>query len=118
MYLWKILKCIDGDVAQLVEHLPEEQGVVGSIPTVTTKKNNNMKAILEFNLPDDQQDFDLANSGMKFWSVLYDLDQSLRTKTKYASDDLPQEKYDAYQEIRDELRELMSDNNINFDMVK
>jgi hypothetical protein len=46
-----------------------------------------MKAVLEFNLPDDQQDFDLAVSGMKFWSVLYDLDQSLRTKTKYASDD-------------------------------
>jgi len=112
------LNFIFGDVAQLVEHLPEEQGVVGSIPTVTTKKNNNMKAILEFNLPDDQQDFDLAVSGMKFWSVLYDLDQSLRTKTKYASDDLPQEKYDAYQEIRDELRELMSDNNLNFDMVK
>jgi hypothetical protein len=112
------LNFIFGDVAQLVEHLPEEQGVVGSIPTVTTKKNNNMKAILEFNLPDDQQDFDLAISGMKFWSVLYDLDQSLRTKTKYASDDLPQEKYDAYQEIRDELRELMSDNNLNFDMVK
>jgi hypothetical protein len=55
---------------------------------------------------------------MKFWSVLWELDQSLRAKTKYASDDLPQEKYDAYQEIRDELRELMSDNNLNFDMVK
>ena len=27
---------IRGDVAQLVEHLPEEQGVVGSTPTVTT----------------------------------------------------------------------------------
>ena len=77
-----------------------------------------MKATLEFNLPDDQQDFDLANSGMKFWSVLWELDQSLRAKTKYASDDLPQDKYDAYQEIRDELRELMSDNNLNFDMVK
>ena len=36
MYLWKILKCINGDVAQLVEHLPEEQGVVSSILTVTT----------------------------------------------------------------------------------
>jgi len=46
-----------------------------------------MKAILEFNLPDDQQDFDLATSGLKFWSVLWDLDQSLRAKTKYASDD-------------------------------
>ena len=77
-----------------------------------------MKAILEFNLPDDQQDFDLANSSLKFWSVLWELDQSLRAKTKYAPDSLPQDKYNAYQEIRDELRELMSDNNLSFDMVK
>jgi len=46
------------------------------------------------------------------------LDQSLRAKTKYASDDLPQEKYDAYKEIRDKLRELMLNNNLDFDMVK
>ena len=77
-----------------------------------------MKAVLEFNLPEDQQDFELATKGMKFWSILWDLDQSLRAKTKYASDDLPQDKYDAYQEIRDELRELMSENMISFDMVK
>ena len=76
-----------------------------------------MKAILEFNLPEDQQDFDLATKGLKFWSVLYDLDQSLRTKTKYAPDSLPQDKYDAYQEMREELRELMSNNDISFDMV-
>jgi hypothetical protein len=49
---------------------------------------------------------------------LWELDQSLRSKTKYAPDDLPQEKYDAYQEVRDKLRELMSDNNLNFDMVE
>jgi len=77
-----------------------------------------MKAILEFNLPEDQQDFELATKGLKFWSILWDLDQSLRAKTKYASDDLPQDKYDAYQEIRDELRELMSENMISFDMVR
>jgi hypothetical protein len=77
-----------------------------------------MKAVLEFNLPEDQQDFELATKGMKFWSILWDLDQSLRAKTKYAPDSLPQDKYDAYQDIRDELRELMSDNNVNFDMVK
>ena len=76
------------------------------------------KAILEFNLPEDNQEFLLATSGTKFWSVLWELDQSLRSKTKYAPDDLPQEKYDAYQEVRDKLRELMSDNNINFDMVE
>ena len=77
-----------------------------------------MKATLEFNLPDDQQDFELATKGLKFWSVLWELDQSLRSKTKYASDDLPQDKYDAYQEIRDELYELMSNNDLSFDMVK
>lgn len=77
-----------------------------------------MKAILEFNLPDDQTEFDLAISGNKFWNVLYELDQELRAKTKYASDDLPQDKYDAYQEVRNLLRELMSENNISFDIVK
>lgn len=77
-----------------------------------------MKAILEFNLPDDQTEFDLAISGNKFWNVLYELDQELRTKTKYAPDDLPQDKYDAYQEVRNLLRELMSENNISFDIVK
>ena len=48
------------------------------------------KAILEFNLPEDNQEFLLATSGLKFWSVLWELDQSLRSKTKYAPDDLPQ----------------------------
>lgn len=76
-----------------------------------------MKAILEFNLPDDQQDFDMAVNAMKFWHVLYELDQDLRSKTKYASDDLPQDKYDAYQEVRDMLYELMSANNVSLDMV-
>ena len=77
-----------------------------------------MKATLEFNLPDDQDDFVLATNGLKFWSVLWELDQSLRSKTKYAPDSLPQDKYDAYQEIRDELRELMIENNVTFDMVR
>jgi len=60
----------------------------------------------------------LATNGLKFWSVLWELDQSLRSKTKYAPDSLPQDKYDAYQEIRDELRELMIENNVTFDMVR
>jgi hypothetical protein len=77
-----------------------------------------MKATLEFNLPDDQQEYDLANNGLNFWNVLWELDQELRTRTKYAPDDLPQDKYDAYQEIRDLLRELMTENNINLDIVK
>ena len=77
-----------------------------------------MEAILKFNLPDDRQDFELASNAMKFWDVLYSLDQELRTKTKYAPDNLSQDKYDAYQEVRDLLHDLMREENISFDMVK
>ena len=77
-----------------------------------------MKAVLEFDLPEDKQEFTLAINGLNFWHVLWDLDQSLRAKTKYAPDNLPQDKYDAYQEVRDELYELMSNHNVNLDMVE
>jgi hypothetical protein len=77
-----------------------------------------MKAILEFNLPDDKQEYDLANNALNFWHVLWELDNELRANTKYAPDDMSDDDYDAYQAIRDKLHELMSDNNVSLDMVK
>lgn len=77
-----------------------------------------MKAILEFNLPDDDQEFYLATNGLNFWTVLWDLDQHLRSKTKYAPDDMTDDDYDAYQQIREKIHELMKDNNVNLDMVE
>lgn len=77
-----------------------------------------MKAILEFNLPDDDQEYDLANNAMRFWSVLWELDNVLRANTKYAPDDMSDDDYDAYQKIRETLHELMRDNNVSLDMVK
>ena len=74
-----------------------------------------MKAILEFNLPDDQEDFKLATNALNWYIVCWDLDQQLRSKTKYAPDDISQDKYDAYEEIRDLLREYMSDRGLTFD---
>jgi vacuolar-type H+-ATPase catalytic subunit A/Vma1 len=77
-----------------------------------------MKAILEFNLPDDDQEYNLANNAMNFWNVLWELDQELRANTKYAPDDMSSDTYEAYQSIRDKLHELMTDNNVSLDMVK
>lgn len=74
-----------------------------------------MKAILEFNLPDDQDDFKLATNALNWYIVCWDLDQQLRAKTKYAPDDISQDKYDAYEEIRDLLREYMSNRGLSFD---
>ena len=76
-----------------------------------------MKAIREFNLPDDQQEYELANKAFSLWHVLWELDQELRAKTKYAPDNLPHDKYDAYEEIREKLHELMNENNVSLDIL-
>jgi len=76
-----------------------------------------MKAILEYNLPDDQSDFTLANNALNFWRVLYELDNELRAKTKYAPDDMTDDDYDAYQQIREKLHELMTENNVSLDII-
>jgi len=73
------------------------------------------KAILEFTLPDDQYDFEQAVNAGKYRSVLWDLDQFLRAKTKYASDDTTKEQIEAYYTLRDELHRLMEENNITLD---
>ena len=50
-----------------------------------------MKAILEFNLPEDDHEFQMATNGSKFHSVLWEMDQYLRGKIKYAPDDMSDE---------------------------
>jgi hypothetical protein len=72
-----------------------------------------VKAILEYELPEDQIEFDLATSASKIHSVLWDLDQWLRSKTKYAPDGTSEGELKAYYACRDQLRELINENNIN-----
>lgn len=70
-----------------------------------------MKAILKFNLPEENQEFELATKAPKMYSTLWEFDQWLRSEIKYSG----REELD---EIRDKLRELMSNNNIDFDMLE
>ena len=74
------------------------------------------KAILKFDLDEESNDFKLAVNAKEIMSVLWEVDQELRNKTKYASDSTNQETVDALISIRDFLRESMSDKDINFDM--
>ena len=73
------------------------------------------KAILEFNLYEERYDFEQAVNAGKYRSVLWDLDQFLRSKTKYASDDATEEQLAAYYSLRDELHKLMEEHNITLD---
>ena len=74
------------------------------------------KAILKFDLDEESNDFKLAVNAKEIMSVLWEIDQELRNKTKYASDSTNQETVDALISIRDFLRESMSDKGISFEM--
>lgn len=72
-----------------------------------------MKANLEFNLPEEQEDFDTCCNARKYYCVLWDLDQELRSKIKY-DEKLNDEQYKIYEEIREKLHELLNEQNISF----
>ena len=74
-----------------------------------------MKATLEFNLPEEQSDFDLAVNGAKAQSALCDMDQWLRSQTKYAPDDMSEDTFKAFELCREQLREIVYDNGLIFE---
>lgn len=75
-----------------------------------------MKATLEFNLPEDQSDFDLAVNGAKAQVALWEMDQWLRSQYKYMSDaEYSEDKYETYEKCREQLREIMLEYGLKFD---
>jgi len=56
---------------------PKLLGFSNQIPTT------NMKAILEFNLPQDEDKYKLCNRASSYFGALYQIVTTLRTKRKY-----------------------------------
>jgi hypothetical protein len=76
-----------------------------------------MEAILKFNLPEDHTEFQFATQGSNMHSVLWEMDQWLRSQYKYMSDEeYSKDKYETYEKCRERLREIMFDNGINLDL--
>ena len=75
-----------------------------------------MKATLEFNLPEDQSDFDLAVNGAKAQLALWEMDQWLRSQYKYMPDEkYSKDRYETYEECREKLREIIFENGVKFE---
>jgi len=75
-----------------------------------------MKAILEFNLPDDEDSLKLARDGPKWFCVVCDFyEDSIRRRLKY--DSLPNNDYHVIETLRDELHTVMDDNGVSLDDV-
>ena len=71
-----------------------------------------MKAILEFELPRDKENFDASAKGMDWAIVAWDLDQLLRKKLKYG-DLLPNTRAEL-EEIRNTLNEMLIDRGLQY----
>jgi len=76
------------------------------------------KAILEFNLPEDAEQFMLAVKGWDMMQVISELDEDLRVQTKYAPDTMSQEVYDTLKQTRNKLRELMANYDVAINLLK
>lgn len=75
-----------------------------------------MKAILKFNLPEDNQEYKLATQGSDWWNVCWVMDQWLRTQYKYMPDEeYSDDKYHTYEKCREKLLQLVTENNLNID---
>jgi len=68
-----------------------------------------MKAILEFKLPEDKEEYDTASRGMDWALLVLDIDQFIRNKIKYEQD-----KDGILQLVRDRLHFNMEEKGLNF----
>jgi len=77
-----------------------------------------MKVTLEFNLPEEQDEFTLALHGTKYYGVLWELDQELRGILKY--DKIPERvktAEEAVDYIRNRIYSLIADRDFTLDEV-
>jgi hypothetical protein len=72
------------------------------------------KVILEFDPFEDKYEMESALNGTKWRSLVWDLDQYLRSELKY-NDKLNGEAYDAVEKIREKLHELKNDEGLTLD---
>lgn len=73
-----------------------------------------MKAKLEFNLPEDQYEFDSCTNGLKYRMVLTDMDNMLRNQIKY-NDKLSDDAQKAYEDCRTFLHDVLDGYNLRID---
>ena len=74
-----------------------------------------MKAIIEFELPEDQEEYEKANNANKMYMALWDIRQLLRSKLKYNSDGLNDEQLEQWEAMRGDFFDILDNNDLKLD---
>jgi len=73
-----------------------------------------MEVIIKFSDEDAAEDAKTALDGWRWKHAVYEFDQHLRSQIKY-NEKLPSEVGDAYEKLRDKIREILSDSNLTME---
>lgn len=73
-----------------------------------------MKATFEFDLPEDQHQYDVMNQALKMQRALWDLSEALRTWQKYGHQF--KDANDAVSQIREEFYTTLNNYEVNIDL--
>lgn len=77
-----------------------------------------MRAILEFNLPDDQMEFNRANQSLDMACALFDILQLRKAmERKYWDDDTVTDVYTGIEAMAKGIAEILDNYNINVDKL-
>ena len=74
-----------------------------------------MKAIIEFEFPDDQEQYQMANDASKMYLALWDIKQLLRSKLKYNPDGLNDEQLTQWEIMQGEFFDILDNNDFKLD---
>lgn len=70
-----------------------------------------MKTIMEFNMPEDREELEIAQNGQKYFSTLNDVYQYLRGQLKY-NDKLTDDEVKVYTKVYDMFFTILNDNDV------
>ena len=65
------------------------------------------KAILQFNLPDEEDDLRLAKDGYNWYEVSMEMERYLREELKYHYDNYKENQIKILEQVRDKLHEII-----------
>ena len=69
------------------------------------------KTIIEFSA-EEEHDLDTCLNGHKYYAIVHEMYNYLRSKTKYAADETPDEVIEALYEVKDFLNAKLSQYNV------
>jgi len=71
-----------------------------------------MKAIIEFKLPEDRDEYDMANNASKMYMALWDIKQLFRSTLKYNPTGLTSKELEQWEIMQDEFYVILDNNDL------